>query len=165
MPSFTLYLTVENARNPARNILKRPIPAYSYNALLIIRITLHFPPYCRAGNQNSTFCKVASPNKMKVWLTYSEHEAKYSQPFCLWSCITWTIIISVVMYNMQLKPKGQWLTLHGYIPCTQWVIGLYRISLNTAQVSLPIQIEKFKSFKSRFQPSISLNPGDYGPWN
>ena len=44
--------------------------------------------------------------------------------------------------------------------------SIYRISLNTAQVSnwtrvnLPIQIEKVQVFLS-----LDLNPGDCGPWN
>ena len=36
---------------------------------------------------------------------------------------------------------------------------------NWTLVNSPIQIEKFKSFKSQFEPSLDLNPGDYGPWN
>ena len=37
--------------------------------------------------------------------------------------------------------------------------------LNWTRVNLPIQIEGLSLFKSRFQPSVDLNLGDYGPWN
>ena len=83
--------------------------------------------------------------------------------------------IQILIYeNCEKNCTNDRTALHDFVAfdlcCHSQISFIYHISSNTAWVSnwtrvnLPIQIERFTSFfKSRFQPSLDLNLGDYRP--